>query len=136
MPLRDIIGKVVRTVSLGRKKAPGEPDRLMPMREAAELVYNAMDGTTFPMNHNRPLEVRLASMATMLASRVTVLGARPPSGELVEVPREEFALGMFRDGGSVFRRHAETADAWVNLAVHESAVRATIQELCGKHGQQ
>ncbi len=135
MPLRDIIGNIVRTVSLGRNKAPGDPDRLMPMREAAEKVYNALDGTTFPMNHSRPLDVRLASMATMLAARITVLGARPPSGELVQVPREEFALGMFREGGSVFRRHAETADAWVRLAVREADVRETITELCGKHGR-
>ena len=87
------------------------------------------------MNHNRPLEVRLASMATMLAARMTVLGARPPSEELVPVPREEFDLGMFRDGGNAFRHHAERADAWVGLAVHEADVRETIRELCGKHGK-
>ncbi|MFN0199798.1 MAG: hypothetical protein ACKVT0_23850 [Planctomycetaceae bacterium] len=97
------------------------------------LVYNAMDGTTFPMNHGRPLEVRLASMATMIAARMTVLGARPLSAELVQVPREEFDLGMFREGGNAFRRHAEREDAWVGLVVRESEVRETIRELCGRY---
>jgi len=135
MPLRDIIEKTVRTLSARGRKATNEPDRLMPMREAAELVYNAMDGTTFPMKHNGPLEVRLASMATMLAARITVLGARPPSEELVQVPREEFDLGMFRDGGNAFRRHAERDDAWVRLAVREVDARETIRELCGKYAR-
>ena len=132
MPLKDLLGKAVRSLSLDRAKRPAGPDRLMPMHEAAEKVYNALDGTTFPMNHSGPMEARLASMATMLAARIPVRGARVPGGALEVVPREELQRGMFRDGGKVFRRHAETADAWVDLAVMESDVQEAIRQLVAK----
>jgi hypothetical protein len=132
MPLKDLLGKAVRSLSRERGKRPSGPDRLMPMREAAEKVYNALDGTTFPMNHTGPMEARLASMATMLAARIPVRGARASGGTQEEVPREEFRLGMFRDCGNAFRRHAEPVDAWVELAVMESDVNETIRQLVAK----
>lgn len=132
MPLKDLLGKAVRSLSLDRAKRAGGPDRSMPMREAAERVYNALDGTTFPMNHSGPMEVRLGSMATLLAGRIPVRGARVAGGALETVPREEFRGGMFRDCGSAFRRHAETADAWVDLAVMESDVQEAIRQLVAK----
>ena len=132
MPLKDLFGKAVRSLSLDRPKRPAGPDREMPMREAAEKVYNALDGTTFPMNHTGPMEARLASMATMLAARIPVRGARAAGGALEDVPRAEFQLGMLRDGGNAFRRHAESVDAWVQLTVMESDVQDTIRQLVAK----
>ena len=132
MPLKDLLGRAVRTISGRRAPLPGAGDRLLPMRVAAERVYNALDGTTFPMNHNLPMEARLAGMATMLAARIPVTGVRPSGGEPVTVSREEFELGSFRDGGNAFRRHAETADAWVGLAVLEADVQATIRQLVAR----
>lgn len=132
MPLKDLLGKAVRSLSLYRAKTPAGPDRAMPMREAAERVYNALDGMTFPMNHSGPMEVRLGSMATRLAGRIPVSGARVAGGERVPVPREEFRLGMFRDCGNAFRRHAEPADAWVELEVMESDVNEAIRQLVAK----
>lgn len=132
MPLKDLLGKAVRSLSLDRAKRPAGPDREMSMREAAEKVYNALDGTTFPMNHTGPMEVRLASMATMLAGRIPVSGARVAGGERVAVPREEFRLGMFRDCGNAFRHHAEPVDAWVEITVMESDVNEAIRQLVAK----
>ena len=133
MSLRDLLGKAVRTVS-GRRDAAAAPasERLLPLREAGQAVYDAMDGATFQMNRNLSAEGRLASMAMMLASQIPVYGCPPDSGEPVAIAREEFAQGSFRDGGNAFRRHADREDTWVRLAVREGDLQDTIRRLCAR----
>jgi len=130
---------ITKTLSGWRSKPAGAAapegaqrgaNRLLPLREAAQIAYDEADGTTFRMNRGKSPEQRLEIMATYLANNAVIFGVKPPAEAIVHIPMKEFRNGSFKNGGVSFRRLGETEDTYVRLAILEDDLRRVIRKMC------
>jgi hypothetical protein len=134
MGLKKILSKTISGWRKGAPVAGAAParasNRLMPLREAAQLAYDEADGTTFRIRRGRSPEEKLEIMATYLANNAPILGVRPPSEDMKPIAAEEFAKGTFKQGGNAFRRHTDAGDTYVSLSIMEADLRRVIVKMC------
>jgi hypothetical protein len=104
----------------------------IPLPEAAREAYDKMQGTLWRLAadkwHGNPSE-RLDFFASYLAQHAQLLGCAPPSKMLLPIPAEELRSGTFRNGGDVFRKHLESTDTYVGMAIARSEFKKALKRM-------
>src|SRR5262245_34850692 len=82
----------------------------IPLAEAAQLMYEELDGTVWRTAADREPghDAQLDYLATHLVRNAPVEGRSPPTSTYKAVPAGDFQSGVIKGGGKYFQRHYES----------------------------
>jgi hypothetical protein len=140
-----LLGKIVAGLRGGRPAAagmhdavPGKPKlevyqngKWIPLREAAQILYDELDGTQWRMaaeTEDTP-EARLDYMALHLVHNAPIDGRSPPSSAYKTIPEREFDSGVFKGGGKYFQRYYDSYLTYLDMRVRAEDLRDAVKKL-------
>ena len=141
-----LLGKI-RTARLsGRRQSagrirdavPGKPklevyqnEKWIPLREAAQILYNELDGTHWRTAADREdtPEARLDYMALHLLQNAPIDGRSPPSNTYKPIPPGEFDAGLFKGGGKYFQRYYESYLTYLDMRIRAEDLRDAVKKM-------
>jgi hypothetical protein len=140
-----LLGKISALLSGRRQSAEGIHDAVaakpkhevyqngkwIPLREAAQILYNELDGTHWRTAADREdsPEARLDYMALHLVHNAPIDGRSPPSNTYKPIPPSEFDTGLFKGGGKYFQRYYESYLTYLDMRVRAEDLRDAVQKM-------
>ena len=103
----------------------------IPLSEAAQLMYDELDGTVWRTAADREPthDARLDYMATHLVHNAPCEGRSPPSTSYQPVPAGEFKAGVIKGGGKYFQRYYESYLTFVDMRVRKEDLRDALKRM-------
>ncbi len=141
-----LLGKIVAAFRSDRRQSaegirdavPGKPklevyqnEKWIPLREAAQILYNELDGTHWRTAADREdtPEARLDYMALHLVHNAPIDGRSPPSNAYKPIPPSEFDTGIFKGGGKYFQRYYESYLTYLDMRIRAEDLRDAVKKM-------
>ena len=141
-----LLGKIVAALRSDRRQsAEGMHDALtgkpklevyqngkwIALREAAQILYNELDGTHWRTAADREdtPEARLDYMTLHLVHNAPIEGRSPSSNAYKPIPPSEFDAGVFKGGGNYFQRYYESYLTYRNMRIRAEDLRDVVKKM-------
>ena len=103
----------------------------IPLREAAQMLYDELDGSQWRTAADREdtPEARLDYMALHLVHNAPIEGRSPSSGTYKSIPESEFDSGVFKGGAQYFQRYYDSYLTYLDMSVRAEDLRDAVRKL-------